>query len=316
MNTEEGGSGSAITAQFTMPWFMGAAFIPKFNGQTNKFDQWRAQVTAMLRAQGLNRQQEVDFVLEALEGDAKREMHLVDSREKDTSEKIFQLLQSMYAKPVSKSQLRSTFFNCKQKVDETVDAFILRLRELFYKWQEQDEEGAADDNNLLLDQLMGGLKRGQIKQELNRQLRRQNRMTFKEACREARALAQEFQEEEEEVLSNRVQYTPHRPTAPNPEQLKTQIKAELKEELLGEIKTEIKEQLKSLSSELVSEIRAQFSTHNPPALTPPTYARPRSHSTNNPYQWDAEGRPICVSCGVAGHLQRRCPQKSARSQDF
>lgn len=109
-------------------------------------------------------------------------------------------------------------------MDETVDAFILCLRELFYRWQEHDADGAADEDNLLLDQLMGGLKRGLIKQELGRQLRRQNRTTFREACKEARALAQECQEEEE-ALSNRVQYAPQSPALTNSDQLKTQIKA-------------------------------------------------------------------------------------------
>lgn len=46
----------------------------------------------MLRAQGLSRQQGVDFVLGALEGDAKKEMQLVDIREKDTSEKVLDFL--------------------------------------------------------------------------------------------------------------------------------------------------------------------------------------------------------------------------------
>lgn len=110
MNTGQQGSSPAITATFMMPWFMGAAFIPKFDGEKEKFEQWRAQVEAMLRAQGLGRQQEVDFVLGALEGDAKREMQLVDPRQKDTSKNILDFLQTMYAAPTNKAQLRSNFF--------------------------------------------------------------------------------------------------------------------------------------------------------------------------------------------------------------
>jgi len=56
-----GGNNPAIMAQFVMPWFMGAAWIPKFDGNRAKFEDWRVQVEAMLRAQGLNEQQQADF---------------------------------------------------------------------------------------------------------------------------------------------------------------------------------------------------------------------------------------------------------------
>ncbi|KAL7868397.1 hypothetical protein SRHO_G00097810 [Serrasalmus rhombeus] len=55
-----------------MPWFMGAAWIPKFDGDKTKFGEWRGQVEAMLRAQGLNPQQQADFLLGVLEGEATR----------------------------------------------------------------------------------------------------------------------------------------------------------------------------------------------------------------------------------------------------
>lgn len=316
MDAAQQGSSSAITAQFVMPWFMGAAFIPKFDGEATKFIQWRAQVEVMLRAQGLSQQQQADFVLGALEGNAKRELQLISPREKDTGKKILDLLQTMYAQPISKAQLRASFFNCKQKTDETVNAFILRLRELFYRWQESDQEGADEEDDILLDQFMVGLRKGPIRQELSRQMRRQDGISFKDACKEARALAHELQEDEDAALSNRVTYAPQRQAIVDPDQMKTQIKIELKEELLGEIKTEIKEQLKVLSSDLITEIRAQFSTHNQPPVTPSAIRTRPSGRTTTAYQWDPEGRPICRGCGSAGHVQRRCPQRSSRSQDF
>lgn len=67
------------------------------------------------------------------------------------------------AKPATKAQLRANFFNCKQRANETVGAFRLRLREMFFRWQERDEGGTEDRDDLLLDQLMGGLRTGPIK---------------------------------------------------------------------------------------------------------------------------------------------------------
>lgn len=123
-------------AQFVTPWFMGAAWIPKFDGNRAKFGEWRVQVEAMLRVQGLNEQKQADFLLGALEGNAKRELHLVQPASKNTGVKVLQQLQTLYAKPTTKTQLRASFFNCRPRVGEAVSAYILRLREFFSRCQE------------------------------------------------------------------------------------------------------------------------------------------------------------------------------------
>lgn len=319
-----------MTAQLVMPWFIGTAWIPKFAGEKGKFVEWRVQVEAMLRAQGLSEQQQADFVLGALEGEAKRELQLINPRDKDTGQKILEILKKLYAKPVTKSQLRASFFNCKQRADESVNAFILRLRELFFRWQQQDEGGTEEENDLLIDQLMVGLQAGPIKRELSRQMRRNNPMNFTDLCKEAQALEQELQDGDDAILSQRVAVpASQNTTTMNMEQLKGQIQAELQQGLMGEMKKEIMEQMKALSANLLEEMKKQFSTremasgpaapptghHTATSRTPLTRRRQAGVMTSV-YQWDAQGRPICRSCGAAGHVQRRCPHIPSRPQDF
>lgn len=314
MNSAEEGAAPLINANFMMPWFMGAAWIPKYNGDSAKFVEWRAQVEAMLRAQGLNNQQQADFVLGALEGEPKRELMLAKPTEKDTGVKVLDFLQNLYAKPPTKAQLRSNFFNCKQQTQEPINAFILRLREVFSRWQDLDDDREEEeDGDLLLDQFMVGLCKGPIKQELSRQMRRRENMTFRTACKEARALEKELQDEDDTFVSNRIAaYAAPKPSVGNPDKLKEQIHSELKEELLGEMKREIREQLKSISSAIVEDIRTQLQVPTP--SPPPQSRRPRPETPS--FQWDERGRPICKSCGGAGHIQRYCPQRPARGKDF
>lgn len=326
MDTAQPSTANApINAQFVMPWFMGAAWIPKFGGEIRKFLEWRVQVEAMLRAQGLSHQQQADFVLGALEGEAKRELQLVNPRDKDNGQKVLDILTKLYDRPTTKAQLRVNFFNCKQRTDENVNAFILRLRELCSRWQEQAQD-ETDENDLLLDQLMVGLQAGPIKQELSRQLRRHERLTFQAACKEARALEQELQEGDHAVFSQRV-------TAPtssviNVEQLKDQMKAELQLGLLGELRKEIREQMNTLSANLMEEVKVQLSTREM-SIAPTNHpldrhmAMPPALQVKRPlgarvaaYQWDPQGRPICQNCGIAGHIQRRCPRNSSGPQGF
>ncbi|KAL7394403.1 hypothetical protein ABVT39_025577 [Epinephelus coioides] len=146
-------------------------------------------------------------------------------------------------------------------------------------------------------------------------------------CKEARAQEQELQDGEDTVLSQRVSATASQNTTTvNMEPLKDQIRAELQQGLMGEMRKDIMEQMKALSANLLEEMRTQLSTREVPSTSPMDHsttvprapqARRQLAGTMTPvYQWDAQGRPICRSCGLAGHVQRWCPRRPARLQDF
>lgn len=123
-----------------MPWFMGGPWVPTFSGgkKSSKFRGWRTQIEAFLWAQGLNVEQRVDFVLSALEGDAKREILLLVEGERDTDVKILDALAGLYGGRHTIAQLWVQFFNCRQGVGEDIGAFSLRLRELHRQWRTGD----------------------------------------------------------------------------------------------------------------------------------------------------------------------------------
>lgn len=64
----------------------------------------------MLRAQGLNEEQKVDFIYGALEGDAKREMRLLNPGRRSTSVDMLQELKRLYGRVTPVAQLRAQFF--------------------------------------------------------------------------------------------------------------------------------------------------------------------------------------------------------------
>lgn len=80
-------------------WFLGGSWVPrtreKIGGQGKlPFSEWQDQIETFLRAQQLNEAQKVDFVLNALEGEARREIILLADR--DTAEKILEALEKSY----------------------------------------------------------------------------------------------------------------------------------------------------------------------------------------------------------------------------
>lgn len=93
---------------------------------------------------------------------------------------------------------------------------------------------------------------------------------------------------------------------------------DLRESLKSELRDELAAQLKTLSSKLVEELRNQSPYVAPVASqsaipgtrqAPPPVRRQRPPPSTMNYQWDVHGRPICLDCGEAGHIQRYCPRR-------
>lgn len=77
-----------INAQNVMPWFMGAAWIPKCGGDKGKFSESRTQVEANLTLCWV--------------GEAKLELKLVTLRDKDSAQKVLDILEKLHDKPITK----------------------------------------------------------------------------------------------------------------------------------------------------------------------------------------------------------------------
>ena len=130
-----------------LPWFLGGSWVPKFSGGQGQqpFSEWRSQVETFLRAQQLNDEQRVDFVLNALQGEARREIVLLASAEKNTAELVLTALEKLYGENISLAQLRTHFFTCRQQADERVGLFVLRLRECLSRWRAKEPGAAQSD---------------------------------------------------------------------------------------------------------------------------------------------------------------------------
>ena len=73
-----------------MPWFMSSSWVPKFTGEDDSlpFSKWHPKVRSYLRAQGLDHSQTADFVLDALEGKAHRQVMLLPPERRQSEETI------------------------------------------------------------------------------------------------------------------------------------------------------------------------------------------------------------------------------------
>ena len=265
-----------------------------------------------MRAQGLNEEQKIDFIVGALEGEAKREVRLLDPTKRLTSTAILHELKRLYGQVIPVAQLRARFFKCHQQEEETAAAYILRLRELFSTWREHEPAGSAQDEMTIRDQLVLGLRPGLVQQELQRQVRRNPTMSFSEVSSEARALEAELKMEFAHASRVSVPQPRQAPVTSGLEEWRETVRAELRKEMKDQLNV-LKE---ALTETLTEEIKRQLSPQTNPHrdVTPSPRGRvQRGRYTPSPrqpqtFEWDQRGQPICRGCGKAGHIQRRCPE--------
>lgn len=283
-----------------MPVFAGAPWLPKFGGGTGelKYAEWKEQMLGLLGAAQYTEAQQISIIMGTLVGDARREVSVLEAGERDRPIKIFQFLDTLYGDQVAFPVLRAHFFSCRQRLDEPLRSFILRLKELSCRLRARDPEEAPSDGQLR-DQLLLGMGDGNLRQALKTYVRRNPDETFAAVCGEALLLEGEQQGSEPVGVVSRTQGECCSAKSYPPRE---DWKQTLKQELLSEVK----EQMKEWTQELLRELKPMV---NPPVAQPPrTINPPVSRPQAQPYsdRWDPEGRPICRQCKEVGHYARNC----------
>ena len=298
-----------------MPIFMGAPWAPRYGGLGSEvsLSEWRTQVEYLAGLQGLNATQRVQFVLNSLEGDARREVQAAPEANRATTQAIFDFLTGQYGDTTPVAVLRAKFFNSRQGPRQSIRAFTLQLREQYSRLTGRQDHGLGGEEVLLRDQFVLGLREGPVRQSLRVQLRREPNLTFEELRREALALEHDQAEHAgvPSCLATNVVEPPPAPAAPD-----------WKQALREELKRDVREQMSELSKSVREELRRERPQY-PPHSRERAYSdggRPFEHrpprSVGSRFQWDAHGRPICNGCGEPGHYVRQCSARRASQGGF
>ena len=287
-----------------MPVYPGAPWLPKFKGPEGdlKYCDWKEQIKGLLGSQDLTEARKVGIVLGALTGEAKRQISVLDENEKDQTAKIFLYLDSLYGDQTPVPVLRSKFFSCSQGIEEPVQSFILRLRELYCRLQRQDPDSAPFEK-ALRDQLLLGLCDGPLAQALKVYARRHPDLEFVELRDEALQLDSEYGHRRPEVTCATInkQYASSRPPPD----------INWREQLKQEIMDEVKVHMKGITQDIIAELKPLLQS-TAPQHSPPHWNRRYSPRPYN--DRDEQGRPICHRCRKAGHIARDCRGNATSEQ--
>lgn len=231
-----------------------------------------------------------------------------------TAQTIFQFLTDLYGDATPVAVLRAQFFNCKQGPRQSIRAFALRLREQFTRLQRREDHGLGDEETLLRDQFLLGLKEGPVRQSLRVQFRRDPALRFEDLKKEAIALEGDQVEVKDAPVCEAV--SGPAATAPGGMDWKQALKMELLRD--------VKEQMAELSKTLVEELRSgRGGPEDGPTPRERRYSEQGREMGRRPYQsvrprfeWDNQGRPICNRCGTPGHISRQCGPRRASEGGF
>lgn len=297
-----------------MPIFLGAPWAPKYGGPGSeiRLSEWKAQVEYLAGIQGLSAPQKLQFVINSLEGEARREVQAAPEAVRATAQAVLDFLTGQYGDATPVAVLRAQFFNCKQGQQQSLRAFALRLREQFIRLREKRDHGLGEGETLLRDQFLLGLREGPVRQSLRVQFRRDPAMTFEDLRAEALAL----EADQAGVVDSPVC------AAVSGEAAAASGSGDWKQALRSELLKDVREQMAELSKTLLEEMR-----RGPQRLPP--MSRERSHSEGGRglerrpvreararFQWDEQGRPICNRCGEPGHYSRQCGSRRGSEGDF
>ncbi|XP_025756395.1 uncharacterized protein LOC112842954 [Oreochromis niloticus] len=175
-----------------MPVYPGAPWVPKYKGLEAdvSYGDWKEQIQGLLNAQEVAEARKVEILIGALSGEAKRQVSVLEEKDRDQIRKIFTYLDSLYGDNTSLAVLRSQFFSCIQKPNESVKSFTLRLRELYCRLQQRNPNQAPTEK-CLQEQMLLGLREGPLSQTLRAYVRHHPEEDFATVHREALLLEEE-----------------------------------------------------------------------------------------------------------------------------
>lgn len=322
-DNEGGGRPRAFSVPTFFPFMMPCS---KFSGArgTNEitFKQWKTDLEMWFRMYGIPAANQLDWVLNSIEGEAKREVAILPQDQKDTVQKVFEKLEGLYSCTVPASASRSLFFNCRQQAEESVRTFALRLQECWQKMMIHDAQNILNPDVLMRDQFITGLVNENLKRDLRMKVTLDNTLKFADVKREA--TLRSGPEENDQAWCGMVKAAPSkRPWEDDLQRLKVELKAEL----AREVETQVTNLSQSLLQGVRDEIRKVTFEKVPLNQSPSTHLVPQRsrsfspgprHQRTGPQararECDDQGRPICYNCRTPGHIARQCPQINPQAQ--
>ena len=169
--------------------------IKKFSGgratDEDTVEDFVDNVKSLISARKITQVEQTDYVLSLLESAAKKEVKLRPKAERDTSEKICNILLEAFGERRTTPQLLKSFYEQKQKDGETLREFSHALCEIYNRIYSRDPSIIPSRDQALRDQFADNVRDQLLRNELKRMVRSNSSCKFLEVREEALHWAEE-----------------------------------------------------------------------------------------------------------------------------
>ena len=271
-------------------------FTGERHGQGQRVEDWIKDVRKALVGQPLTPPEQVTWVCDLLDGEAKREVNFSLNLEDTHVDAVFEVLLEHFGCDQTYVAIQRQFFHRRQGKEETIREYTQALVVLLEQLQRKDPRMVPLPDMVLRDTFIENIYDPRLHQELTQILRNHPDHEF----RDLREVALRWERRQAVAGSGRARAvscdTPS--TTPTPTSANAHIAHDPRQEL-QECREALRQQQRQLDL-----ILQRLSTSGATPL--PDAPRPLLRRPQLPFQED--GTPICLRCQKPGHIARHCPQ--------
>lgn len=251
--------------------------LPRFSGEVAGCggDEFVQEAERVINNYQLKEGTAVEWVLQSLEGVARREILSRPADDINTAVKVLEIVRDTFGDQRGLSALLTSFHGRRQGIGEGVIEYAQSL--LVLSTRLNAVKPGTTNATILRDRLVDGLHPPSLRRDIRRYVREHDDVTFQQA--RAEALRWMREDSELEVRSEQIQVAPPQ-IQPEVDELRAQVAA-----------------LMAKTDELQAELKRR---HHAPAT-----ASQQSMSART---------TICYWCQRPGHLQRDCRARQAYNQ--
>ena len=276
---------------------------PRFSGDRKSHGQrvedWIKEVKKALTGQPLAPTEQVTWVCDLLDGEAKREVAFSLNLEDTHIDAIFEVLLEHFGCDQTYVAIQRQFFHRRQGEKETIREFTHALVVLLEQLQRKDPRVVPLPDMVLRDTFIENIHDTKLHQELTQVLRNHPDHSF----REVRDLALRWERRQAAlgVARPRVMSC----ETPSTTQVHTSAHAHTAQDHSQELQ-ECRDALRQQQQQLNLILQRLSTSWSAPPIGPSRPATKRPPQRPSP-QFLADGTPICLRCQKPGHMARQCP---------
>ena len=146
----------------------------------------------------------LDFIFDNIGGQCKDEIRLRPESERNTPEKIFEIIRTVFTNFQTLASLQQQFYQRNQGQGESLQNFSLALMTIVDKIEHKDSKAITDKDTMLREKFVDGIRDDSLRREMRRYLHQYKTMKFPEFRATVMHRAEDYRTRNVQVTSEAV----------------------------------------------------------------------------------------------------------------